>query len=761
MTNQTKEELWIQMKLKEIGIDFDKLSETLKDKEMIKYISKKGYDDTNYKIYRWIDAKEIEIYLTPTTRLDDVNTKYKLAKPLICYIKSDNEENIEEYMQFLNMLKEINTEKLQQIEEEQEQYKKKIPYQVKYLDNFMWDIYYSEIEDKYFMMFPIKETQVETLFYIIKQKLKNTNKKEMIYVPINQEDYDYKILKKSEVADLENYLWFFTNHWPTTYEVQNEEKNRRLEIIGTTNVYEKIQSKYKFILKDKNEAQEQFKLIKALFILQSHLEQIYKFKTQIDDNGSIEFCYNRMKITYKNLPQFIETEIEKNKEKIKELQNKNIAELEKLLLLQESVEKQKEEYEKKEKQIAIFLECKKSFFGRVNYYFKTKKKKKDINNNPQDKKPKEQKIETSNINIEEKNFYTIEDLVKICDILVKIEKEYKEKLMDVQALEDKKEKLERKIKNATLYINEIESHKKSIFEFWKYTNKDEVSLLQEGEKSQEDKKTKIKRVFSYDEDIEEFGEQIDNKQRNILTNKEINSIYAIYNELQSFNILKKDKITKKDEKQLEDNLNKLKEQYKKDFEKIKQKDFDIFGGMVEDKTKIKILNNKKHRETEKDIYNILNIHLDTTLEEYKDIIKQYLIILEESYKKIKSPYNLSVYQFKNTDISESNFEIFNLNPKDVIEKADTKCEKLILNKINIKANMPLIFYTNSIFYNNRNETLPLGMNLGTEVLIDLDKYEKKLISRKDFKKNFMEDEFNNCVKTIELYEYELNREEKK
>ena len=49
--------------------------------------------------------------------------------------------------------------------------------------------------------------------------------------------------------------------------------------------------------------------------------------------------------------------------------------------------------------------------------------------------------------------------------------------MDNSALELKNVNLERKIKNANIYLNEIELHKKSIFEFWKFTNKDELPSL--------------------------------------------------------------------------------------------------------------------------------------------------------------------------------------------------------------------------------------------------------------------------------------------
>ena len=53
--------------------------------------------------------------------------------------------------------------------------------------------------------------------------------------------------------------------------------------------------------------------------------------------------------------------------------------------------------------------------------------------------------------------------------------------MDINALKLKNKNLNKKIKNASKYIEEINKHKKSIFEFWKYTNKDASTSLEEGE----------------------------------------------------------------------------------------------------------------------------------------------------------------------------------------------------------------------------------------------------------------------------------------
>src|SRR5699024_11176809 len=65
---------------------------------------------------------------------------------------------------------------------------------------------------------------------------------------------------------------------------------------------------------------------------------------------------------------------------------------------------------------------------------------------------------------------------------------------------------------------------------------------------------------------------------------------------------------------IEEDLKKLQQDYQNDIEIINAKDFDIFGGLIEDKTKIKSIDNQKHREIEKDKYKVLNINMDTDIE---------------------------------------------------------------------------------------------------------------------------------------------------
>lgn len=118
--------------------------------------------------------------------------------------------------------------------------------------------------------------------------------------------------------------------------------------------------------------------------------------------------------------------------------------------------------------------------------------------------------------------------------------------------------------------------------------------------------------------------------------------------------------------------------------------------------------------------------------------------------------DIAIYKLSDEEsLNENSFEILNINPKEEIENCYDNKEKVHLLKLNVKEKMPVMFYTNIIFYDNLNKTLPVGMDIGSKVLIDLSKFEKKLVSRKDFYINILENEFKNEIKLMQVYEYDL------
>lgn len=758
-------------KIDYIGFELEKVPEFLKEFEPLNYRVPKVYDETTYKVYKYVKVRDIEILITPKDRLDELSERYKLASPLFTYMKPETNEDIEKYAYFLKMINQTRISDIENIEKEQKEFEKEIPFDVKFSNNFKWQIFYSDYADKYFMLASTNETDNSPMFYLLKRKIeenKSRSKKEgTIFIPISNEEYSEVILKKSEIEDLENYLWYFTKNWPSIYEVTDQDGNTFLQIVGDTIIYDKMTSQYRIVLKDKKDAMKKYKLIKALFILAYDLPNEYKFQVKISEDGGIDFYYKDTKIEYDTLAEFLKNEaITKIKENdsMKNATKEIKADIKDL---QKQEEEKKQEYLRKEREIVTFLECKKTFVGRIKYFFKGKKSKKGQEDNEhsankerlkeilnQDKENsthyKEEELETRN--------YTVEDIIKIGKELEDNRKENKNAKLDLKALQNRVENLERKIKNATEYLNEIDEHKKSIFEFWKYANKDEAKMLAEGEEKEENvNKQTLKKTFDYEEDIESLASKIDIQQREKLTHQEQDALFASNFVLDGINIVSKTKLLKSDENKLENLLEELKTDYKKDIDKIEEKDFDIFGNVSEDKTKIKTLKNNKHRESEKDKYKVLNVNLNTEMDTFIEKLKELRRILIDESEKIEVPYDISLYKASNEKMNPEGFDKFSINPFETLNNLEkiASSKETYLYKINIPENTKLVFYSNITFFENNNQTLPLGMDISQEGLINMDLYDLELKDKDEFNINIAKDEFNCFVKKVKVYEYNL------
>ena len=760
----------LREKVDYIGFELEKVPEFLKEFEPLNYRVPKVYDETTYKVYKYINVKDIEILITPKDRLDDLTERYKLASPLFTYMKPETNEDIEKYAYFLKMINQTRMNDIENIEKEQKEFQKEIPFDVKFANNFKWQIFYSDYANKYFMLASTNETDNSPMFYLLKRKIaenkSRSKKEEKIFIPISNEEYSEAILKKSEIDDLENYLWYFTKNWASIYEVTDQEGQIFLQIVGETVIYDKITSKYRIVLKDKKEAIKKYKLIKALFILAYDLQNEYNFKIKISEDGGIDFYYKDKKIEYDSLLEFLKEEAIA---KIKENDNiKNDTKEVKADIkdLQKKEEEQKQEYLRKEREIVTFLECKKTFVGRIKYFFKGKKSKKreDIEHSANKERLKEILEQDKEVNTHyndeemETKKYTVEDIIKIGKELEDNRKENKNLKLDLKSLQNKVENLEKKIKNATEFLEEIDEHKKSIFEFWKYANKDESKMLQEGETQEEvNGKNMLKKTFDYEEDIESLANKIDTQQREKLTHKAQDALFASNFVLDGINIVSKTKLLKSDEEKLSNLLEALKADYRKDIDKIEEKDFDIFGNVSEDKTKIKTLKNNKHRETEKDKYKVLNVNLNTELDAFTEKLKELRKILIDESDKIEVPYDIALYKASNDKLSPEGFDKFSINPFETLnnlEKIATSKETY-LYKINVPENTKLVFYSNITFFENNNQTLPLGMDISQEGLINMDLYNLELKDKCEFNINIFKDEFKNFVKKVKVYEYNL------
>ena len=161
----------LKNKISYIGFELEKVPEFLKDFTPLNYNVPKVYDETSYKVYKYVDVKNIDIMITPKDRLDELSERYATASPLFTYMKPENNEDIEKYAYFLKMINQTNTYDIEKIEEEQENFQKEIPIDVKFPNNFKWQVFYSEYADRYFMLASTKETDNSTMFYLLKKKI--------------------------------------------------------------------------------------------------------------------------------------------------------------------------------------------------------------------------------------------------------------------------------------------------------------------------------------------------------------------------------------------------------------------------------------------------------------------------------------------------------------------------------------------------------------------------------------------------------------
>ena len=411
----------------------------------------------------------------------------------------------------------------------------------------------------------------------------------------------------------------------------------------------------------------------------------------------------------------------------------------------------------------------------MKYFFKSTKINKKIVNDTQSARRKRrseegnepivsQAVNTAPLqtSLKDKKFYTIEDLVTIYAMLEKGIRNYKNLNQDLKAQRLKLENIISKVKNANLYIEEIDKHKKSIFDFWKFSNKDEKLSLEMGDDGdRDDNKKSLKKVFDLETDLEDLGAKVDTLQRKKLSREELDSVYIASTEvLPLLNMLRANDLNKK---ALEDCLLRLKDEFNENRLLIEEETFDIFGNVADDNTKLKYIGSRGHRENNRSKFKILNVNKKIDVFDFTEKLQSIITFIEGAIPKAKSEYDFSLYKVCQITekVEENAFEVYNLDVEKALEKYQDGGEgALNLIKLNYKEELPLLYYSNIMFYDNSNQTLPIGMDEATTVLIDTKRLEFNLVSKNKFKTNNYFAESNNLIlpktKDIFVYEYDVD-----
>ncbi len=769
----------LKKKLKYLDLDLDKIQDELISYEPLNYTISRLNNDKDHRVFKHVPINKIDILFTPCLRSDPLKDKYNKALPLFKYIvPSQEEDDLERYTLFLKMLNKVTIPEIENVASVQNELERNEPFRVTYQKDHMWQIYYSDSTDRYFMLVCTKEETYAEFFYLLKKKIdfiKNKSKEvPCIYVPINSVSYTENYLSRDEIIDIENYLWLFTKNWALVFDVFDSDGCLTTQIVGDTFVYDDVKSTYKIVLSNKEEALKFYKLLKALFIMQTEVKDHFKFDTKIDSNNSLELYLGQVRLTYDMLTEFIKNEVESAKQEI-DLQNERITTVEKELgNVKIAVRKNEEDYLAKQREISTYLEYKKTFFGKVKYFFKPKKKpsekeektKKKIEKEVEDfvdaNKDKFIDNKTIEVDFKEKNFYTIEDLVYIYTCLEKGEKIYQDLFQDLKAKKLLLENISSKVKNASLYIEEIDKHRRSIFDFWKYANKDEKLSLEMGDENKNNEMSSgLKKSFNIEYDLESLGQKVDQMQRKKLSREEMDSLFVAKSEvLPIMNLLRDGNM---DQMAIENCLSDLIEKYNSSKYHLDNESFDIFGNVTDDNRKVKYIGSKSHRENEKNLYRVLNVNQKIDVFDFTEKVQILTNYLDGAIPKGRAEYDFKLFKLCQIteEINENYFDIFNLSVENALNEFDDDGEgALNLIKLNFKEDLPMLYYSNIIFFDNSNQTLPLGMDVSTSVLIDCKRLEFTQINKTKFRTNNYFTESNNLIlpkaKDVFVYEYDVD-----
>ena len=244
-------------------------------------------------------------------------------------------------------------------------------------------------------------------------------------------------------------------------------------------------------------------------------------------------------------------------------------------------------------------------------------------------------------------------------------------------------------------------------------------------------------------DFENLSKQLDRAQREIFSKDETDNIF-----IATTDILEDINATINNNSIPLEHLDELKKEMKNTGKIVT---FDIFGSISSSREQIKTLGNINHRENEKNKFAILNIKDNTTIEEYSEILKHIYQNINECMDKFNNPLEIPIY--KTGELTEG-LNVFYINPENALKQASTK--ETNLYKIVLKENSKCLAFTNIMYYNNTNQTLPLGMHVTDGILINTKNLELKL---KGKNQNYLikanEDMPKPETLKLNIYEYEI------
>ena len=199
-----------------------------------------------------------------------------------------------------------------------------------------------------------------------------------------------------------------------------------------------------------------------------------------------------------------------------------------------------------------------------------------------------------------------------------------------------------------------------------------------------------------------MGRLLDDAQFRLFTQNESNSVFAAGTDLLGIlNKIYKGTVTDED---LSKSLKKIKD----------DKQFAVING--------------------KNTYDILNLKNDITTDDYSAKLNQVLRNVQNLISKIKLPKNAAVYKVGTQEIDgEDKFTLFSIKMEDEIVKMLDDIAKNKIYRVNFKEGTNVLAYSNTIYSDFSNRSLPIGMDVNSEILVDMSKFSLEEVTISNFR----------------------------
>ena len=207
------------------------------------------------------------------------------------------------------------------------------------------------------------------------------------------------------------------------------------------------------------------------------------------------------------------------------------------------------------------------------------------------------------------------------------------------------------------------------------------------------------------------------------------------------------------------------------------------GRFDNDERKERSIGSKVHRETPRNIYNILCIKNDITPAEFRRNLVDVTKNLKKALNKNSLDEDMYVYKATNSPISLNGLELVSLSEetemKQCYEKnnilaeesnidseeisSESKKNEIYLYKIKLNKGINFIAISNIVLYNNKNMTLPVGMEESNSIIVNMDDLNIKEISKEEiniYRIRNEKDDFSDLIlNNVEIMEYDTSKKE--